>query len=176
MSIKPPARQARPLPFPDYDRVLRAGHDVEGSASDTLPLPLSSPSPRQGRLRTERDAFSLGKLPPLPASWSVVKPERRHTSPYRGKGAWRGRRSQPSLVTVDQRAAPLSGLRRGWPVGALAASSSGGTCAADPPAAPSLQVLAPCVLFNVPMPFDLFHTGHVPGDRPCRRAGYGSEA
>ena len=72
--------------------------------------------------------------------------------------------------TSDQRVALR--LRQGWPVGALAASSSGRTCAADPTAATSLQVLLalrPCV---VPVPSGLFHDGHVPVDRPYVRAGY----
>jgi hypothetical protein len=31
------------------------------------------------------------------------------------------------------------------------------------------------IRFLVPMPFGGFHAGHVPGNRPYRRAGYGAE-
>ena len=63
----------------------------------------------------------------------------------------RGRRSRAIADTTDLQAA-LVGLRRGWPVGALAASSSGGDIAADPSAARPAQVLLPCVLCIVPLP------------------------
>ena len=52
------------------------------------------------------------------------------------------------------------GLRRGWPVGALAASSSGGIIAADQPAARSVQVLfalRPC--FDSPPGLDFRRFG-----------------
>src|SRR4051812_38694231 len=71
-------------------------------------------------------------------SYNCLGGECGHTSPYRAKRTLSG--MEPA-DTMDLQAAPLLGLRRGWSVGALAASSSGGTCAADPPAAPSVQVL-----------------------------------
>lgn len=45
---------------------------------------------------------------------------------------------------------------------------------------PTRKPRVPCgsyagrVLFFLPVPSGLFHAGHVPGDRPCRRAGYGT--
>ena len=95
-----------------------------------------------------------------------------HTSPYRGRSVLhRGERSQRAQAQSDRQAAFWGGAWVSRYALLQLHLTAGATQPLHWPSVPCGARGAASFVF-LPVPSGLFHTGHVPGDRPIWRAGY----